>query len=139
MTPINLKQNKILDGERIFKMYYLEMGSARSIKKVIKQLGDEAINPRTGRIVTDMAIFWSMYRWAFEHLDESYEIFNKAMFNEGQFSTLDEWKEFLYKKAGLITKHSQKGLERWEKRVQKRAVMISKHSEMAKTIVESIK
>jgi len=117
MTPINLRKQKLLDGKQIFIMYYQEMGSARSIKKVIKQLGASAINPLTGRSVTDMAVWQSMYRWAMNNLDESYQIFNKAIRDEGKFHTEKEWMDFVYEKAGVLTKHSQKKLARWISRV----------------------
>ena len=115
MTPIKLGHKKILDGERIFRMYFTDMGSARSIRKVISQLGADAINPDKGRVVTDMAIEWSMYRWALNNVDLSYQIYNKAMMDEGKYNTLEEWKDFLEKKAGLITKHVEKGMKKWKK------------------------
>jgi hypothetical protein len=117
MTPIQIRKTKLLDGERIFRMYFTDMGSARSIKKVIKQLGSDAINPTTGRVVTDMAIFWSMYRWALDNVAISYEIFNRAMLDQGDYHTLEEWKDFLLGKAELFAKHSQKGMQKWNKKL----------------------
>ena len=98
-------------------MYFTTMGSARSIRKGIKQLGADAINPVTGRVVTDMAVFWSMWRFAFENLDLTYEIFNDAMRDEGKFYTKAEWEEFVNEKAKLIAKKSDRSFTKWQKRV----------------------
>ena len=123
MTPIQIRKTKLLDGERIFRMYFTDMGSARSIKKVIKQLGTDAVNPTTGRVVTDMAIWFSLWRYAFENLDESYQIFNNAMLDEGKYHTKEEWKDFVEIKARVISKKSERTLDKWQKRVQKSSQM----------------
>jgi hypothetical protein len=117
MTPVIMKRAKILDGEKLFYLYYVTMGSARSIVKVKKQLGRDAINPNTGRPVQDMAIWWSMYRWAFNNIDLSYQIFNDAMLDEGKYHTKEEWFKFVEKKARLIKKKSEKAFQRWQQRV----------------------
>jgi hypothetical protein len=117
MSAIRMEKNKILDGQRIFRMYYTDLGSARSIVKVRKQLGNDAINPRTGRHVTNMAIWFSMYRWAYENLDLSYQIFMDAMRDEGKFHTREEWETFVSHKAHVIVKQSEKKFQRWQNRV----------------------
>ena len=123
MTPIQIRQAKLLDGERIFRMYFTDMGSARSIKKVIKQLGSDAINPNTGRVVTDMAVWFSLWRYAFENLDVSYQIYNTAMLDEGKYHTKEEWQEFVENKAKVISKKSERTLDKWQKRIQKNSQM----------------
>ena len=117
MSKINFRRTRFLDGERIFRMYYTEMGSARSIVKVKSQLGQDAINPKTGRPVYDMALWGSMYRWSMNNLDESYHIFNDAMRNEGKYHTFDEWKEFVFEKIAVITKHNPHTMQNWKKRI----------------------
>ena len=113
MTPIQIRKTRILDPERMFRMYFTDMGSARSLQKVVNQLGTDAINPNTQRKVTPMAVEWSMYRWAMNNLDLSYEIYNKAMLDEGKFHTMEEWKDFLQKKAVMISKKSTRAMQRW--------------------------
>ena len=106
-----------MDGERIFTMYYRDLGSARSVAKVKNQLAAAAVNPKTGRQVNDMAVWGSMYRWAMNNLDESYRIFNDAMRDEGKFHTFDEWKEFIFEKISVITKHNPHTINNWKKRI----------------------
>lgn len=120
MTPIKFTKLKILDGERIFRMYFTDMGSARSITKVKKQLGEYAINSRTGREVTDMAIWFCLWRWAMEHLDLSYEIFNSAMLDQGEFYSKQDWVDTVHSKASVIMKRSERKFSRWQNRIAKR-------------------
>jgi hypothetical protein len=117
VAKINFRRTRFLDGERIFRLYYLEMGSARSITKVKKQLGRDAVNPKLGRPVSDMALWGSMYRWSMNNLDESYRIFNEAMRNEGKYHTFDEWKEFVFEKISVITKQNPHTMLNWKKRI----------------------
>lgn len=124
MTPINLRKERILDGEQLFKLYYTDMGSARSVGKVLKYLNAKGIiNKETGRPVTHMAIWFSMYRWAMNHLDESYRIFNTAMADEGKFHTQAEWEAFVVEKAGIIVKHNERSLNKWQSRTQNAQTM----------------
>lgn len=117
MTPITMRRTRVLDGERIFRIYYTDMGTARSLGKVKIQLGSAAINPRTGRQVNDMAIWGSMYRWAASNVDESYKIFSAAMRDEGKFHTLDEWKDFLFKNMSVLVKHGTSTVGKWKARI----------------------
>jgi hypothetical protein len=115
MTPIQIRKTRVLDPERMFRMYFTDMGSARSLAKVVNQLGMDGINPNLGRPVTPMAVEFSIYRWAMGNLDLSYEIYNKAMLDEGKFHTMEEWKDFLQKKAVMISKKSNRAMQKWLK------------------------
>ena len=117
MAKINFRRTRFLDGEKIFRLYYVELGSARSIVKVKRQLGKEAINPKTQRPVCDMALWGSMYRWAMNNLDLSYQIFMEAMRDEGKYHTLEEWKEFVFEKITVITKQNPHTVLNWKKRI----------------------
>jgi hypothetical protein len=117
MTPINMRKTRFLDGKKIFLLYYRDMGSARSIGKAKIQLGREAINPTTGRIVNDMAMWGSMYRWAMNNLDTSYQIFSAAMRDEGKYHTFEEWKEFIFDKADILVRHNPRTLSKWKMRI----------------------
>ena len=117
MAKIVFRKTRFLDGEKIFKLYYTELGSARSIVKVKKQLGSAAINPKTGRQVNDMALWGSMYRWAMNNLDVSYKIFLEAMRDEGKYHTFDEWKEFIFEKAEIIVKRNPRTFRNWKQRI----------------------
>ena len=113
MSEIQIKKTRILDPERMFRMYFTDMGSARSLQKVINQLGVDGINPNLGRPVTPMAVEFSIYRWAMCNPELSYQIYNAAMMDEGKYHTMDEWKDFLIKKAKMITRGSQKAMKLW--------------------------
>ena len=117
MAKIVFRKTRFLDGEAIFRLYYLTLGSARSIVKVKKQLGSAAVNPKTGRQVNDMALWGSMYRWAMNNLDVSYQIFNDAMRDEGKYHTFDEWKEFIFEKADILVKHNPRTIRNWKNRI----------------------
>lgn len=114
MTHITMEKHKILDGEKLFRLYYLEMGSARSVKKVIKQLGDSAINPATGRVVTDMAIWFAIYRWAMDNLDASYDIISKAAYDEGVYYPKEQWVAKIEKIAKTCLRNSDKAYKKWQ-------------------------
>jgi len=117
MTKINMRRTRFLDGERIFRIYFTEMGSARSLGKVKKQLGESARNPYKGTIVTDAAIEGSMWRWAMNNLDFSYPIFNEAMRNEGKYHTFEEWKEHVFHHAERLVRHNPRTFQNWMKRI----------------------
>ena len=117
MTKINMRRTRFLDGERIFRIYFTEMGSARSLGKVKKQLGESARNPYKGTIVTDAAIEGSMWRWVMNNLDFSYPIFNEAMRNEGKYHTFEEWKEHVFHHAERLVRHNPRTFQNWMKRI----------------------
>lgn len=120
MTEINLKQNKkYLDGEFIFRYYFIEMGSLRSVRKIVKYLKSASeitgVNPDTDKEFTDMAIWFSMWQWAINNSDKAYEVFNKAMFNEGKHYNRKEWDIFLQRKAYTCFRKNAKRFNNWLK------------------------
>lgn len=119
---LNKKRYNILNGEEVYKLYWIEMGTARSNAKVAKHLQSKGIyNQGQGKRVTDMAIWNSMWRWAIENSDEAYHIFNKAQADEGKFFTKQDWEEFLEEKMMTIMKRSTKKVEKWKARIQRQA------------------
>jgi hypothetical protein len=120
MTDINLQHKHRLDGEKIFRMYYSEMGSARSIMKVVRQIGN---NPNTNLPYYPMAIWFTIYKWSLDNLDASYEIFCSAMRDEGKYHTKSEWETFVLKKCATYAKNNQRRLSGWQKRASKRSPM----------------
>lgn len=116
MTPISLKRKKTLDGEAIFRMYWQEMGSARSIKKVISRL---PLNPNFGRPYTSMAIWFCLWRYAFENLQTTYEIYNEVSRDTGEYHTFEEWKDLVTDHAFTSAKKNTRRMERWQNRLMK--------------------
>jgi hypothetical protein len=103
MTKINLKHQEFLPtGEVLFKKYFLEMGRARSVYKLVDwMLTKKIVNPRTGLPPSAMGVWFRMWRYACDPdtSKQAYEIFNQAMRDEGQFSSWNEWLDELVQKA----------------------------------------
>lgn len=114
MTPIKLSKSRTLDGEEVFRMYWTDMGSARSLVKVVKQL---PTNPNTNRPYTAMAIHFSIYWWALENLEKSYDIFNKARMDEGLYNTLEEWEKFVQERCWTASKKMPRRFGKYLNRV----------------------
>lgn len=117
MTPIKLSKQRLIDGERAFRLYWTDMGSARSIRKVVKQLPS---NPNTNRPYYDMAVWFALYSWAIANIDLSYEIYSKAMMDEGKYHTKDEWEEFVQKNLYTTLKRSNRRFKLWLSRYQRK-------------------
>jgi len=104
MTPIRISRLKTLDGESTFRLYWEELGSARSIGKVIKRL---PVNPNTNRPYTQMGVWFTIYEWAFNNTEKSYEIFTNCMRDEGKYHTIEEWEQFVQTKIFIYMKKSK--------------------------------
>ncbi len=115
MTKITIRQKKVLDGEELFSYYWIDMGNARSVKKMCSWLFTRGIyNEATGRPFTPMAIWFAMWDWAAYNPSESYEIFQKAMYDSGQFYTMEDWLERLNDTMTTTYKKSPRKLQRWQ-------------------------
>lgn len=126
MTDITLGKPRILDGEWLFQYYFTSMGSARSIRKLVNYLtSNGTVNPKTGRSVTDMAVWFSMWQWAMYNSTKAYEVFNKAMADEGKFYTDTEWDVFLQKQARTCLKKSDRRFNKWLSRIGKKNQMLA--------------
>ena len=91
-----------MDGKKIFKYYWEEMGTARSCSKLAKWCKSEGMsNPITGKSPTTMAVWFSMWRWAIRNQTEAYQIYNKALSDLGLFISDVEWKVIIDDKASV--------------------------------------
>ena len=102
MAKINLSSEILPSGEFLYKKYWLEMGTARSLGKLQKWCIENGyVHKTTGKKPTIGAIWLKMWRWALrtKNLKEAEEVFNKASRDSGQFFTHEEWLEFLTSKA----------------------------------------
>jgi|GEM_PF-1552179 len=98
----NLKNYKFLDGEELFKKYFEEMGTARSINKLVKWcISSGKINPQTGKPPTRMGVWKAMWRWALlpENSSKAFEIFRKSLSSDGEFVGIEKWNEYIHSKA----------------------------------------
>jgi len=90
------------EGEYLFRIYYEEMGLARSHQKLIKRLVSEGyINPKTGKPPSSMSTWNRMWRWALhkENQQKAYEMYNSALKDTAEYVSPEEWQEFLHDKA----------------------------------------
>ena len=95
--------------EKLFRHFWAEMGTARSNNKLSLWCGSIGIvNPVTGSHPTPLAVWKAMWRWACrkENHDISYEIFNKAQQDMGEFYTKEEYIEFLKERSFTANQYS---------------------------------
>jgi len=110
----------------VYRLYWEEMGTARSNARVAKHLHSLGIyNKDTGHRVTDMAVWNSMWRWAIENSDVAYQIFNKAQADYGEFYTKEQWDEFIKDKMLTIMKRSSKRVDGWLKRIERKEKVLA--------------
>jgi hypothetical protein len=114
------RYNSYLDGEWLYRYYWLEMGSARSIRKLVAYCRSQGIiNPETMREATAMAVWFSLWTWAVRNSDAAYEIFQKVSYDEGKYYTTAEWDEFIELKAQTAFKKGSRRFINWQKNHQK--------------------
>jgi len=102
MTKINLHAEVLPSGEFLYKKYWLEMGTARSIPKLAEWCRKNGyVHKTTGKAVTNGGIWLKMWRWALrpENLEEARKIFNQASRDSGMFFTKGEWDEYIHTRA----------------------------------------
>lgn len=99
-------RRKILDGKRLFRHYWLELGEARSLTLLVKE---SPINPRTGERFTKDAFYKAMWRWACrpENERESYDIFRRTTMGNQPEWTLFRWRDELKEKARWVLTPAQ--------------------------------
>ena len=116
MRERKARKARFLDGEVLFKSYWEEMGTARSIAKLADKCRLEGVrNPKTGKAPTRMALWFSMWNWALQNPDEAYDVFNRGLKLEGDYCSPEEWKEYLLDKAK--TALSERRYEEYKARV----------------------
>jgi uncharacterized Fe-S cluster-containing radical SAM superfamily enzyme len=95
-------RNKFIDPEKIFTIYWQEMGAGRSLAKLHEQF---PINPKTGRKVTRDAGYKAMWRWACrpENYTKAHNIFRSSMLSTtGELWTDERFKAELKEKARWV-------------------------------------
>jgi hypothetical protein len=99
---------KVLDGEEIFKYYYIEMGNARSYPKLVEWITSKyGLNPETGKKFTISSIWQAAWKWAFKNLDEARKIYSEVYLSQGSFLSDAEWWETVSRHAKTILSRPQ--------------------------------
>ena len=103
------RRTRILDGEELFKYYYLTMGDARSYNKLARWASVKyGKNPETGREWTTGAVWQSAWRWAFDNLAYAKKVYRDVSFDyflkvEQPNNPDAEWSEELFEMEWLKT------------------------------------
>jgi hypothetical protein len=121
MSKMNLGKVKYLDGERLFRLYFEEMGTAGSMAKLVNFCVSEGKkNPKTGKPPTRMSVWKAMWTWALlpENLATARKIFDKNMSASGEFYSDAEWKEFVFTKAKGGVELGKKKYNRFEEAIK---------------------
>lgn len=96
---------KYLDGEQLFKVYWQEMGSARSTVRLQRWcLAHSIVNPKTQNVPTRMGLWKAMWRWASENRDIAYTVWREStVIEDGMALPTDsykyEWDKLILKNA----------------------------------------
>ena len=104
-----------LDSKKLFEVYWVDMGAARSIKKVVEWCkANGMINPINGKPPTRMGVWKGIYRWALKNQDEAYVIAQKGVSQHGDFITPEEWKLNMARKVGTSWQNDN-FTKKWER------------------------
>jgi len=103
------RKKMILEGDVIFKYYYIDMGIARSYNK-LQRWADEkyGINPVTGKSYTTGALWQAAWRWALKNLDEAKKIYENSQLDFGENVSYDEWKQLVAQHVKTCLSKSQR-------------------------------
>ncbi len=87
-----------LDGAEIFRIYWEQMGEARSLRTLAEKFPRSST---TGKRITKDAGYKSMWRWACrpENEELSYKIFRRTAFGRDPEWTKERWHSELAEKA----------------------------------------
>lgn len=98
----NFNKSYLPDGETLFKVYWTQMGEARSINTLRRWCKSNGyINPETGKMPTQMAVWFRMYRWMANNKETAFEIFMSSPKNEDN--------HFSYE----VGKYTRQNFEEW--------------------------
>jgi hypothetical protein len=119
MGRILKKRSPILNGKELWYRYWVEMGEARSIRRIINELTERGIiNPDNSRPFTPMSVWFSMNVWSMRNPDEAYETMNTAMRDEGKFITRAQFDEDLQWTVWTMVRKSTSRFNLWLKRTK---------------------
>jgi len=94
------RRKRVLDGEALFKHYYLEMGDGRSYNKLARWASDKwGQNPENGKDWTNNSVWQAAWRWAFDNLEYAKRVYSDTLLSHGIVLTDEEWYETLSQHA----------------------------------------
>lgn len=100
MTKSNpIRDKKYLDGERLFTVYWQEMGDSRSTIRLQRWcLAHSIVNPKTQNVPTRMGLWKAMWRFAVDNQDKAFDIWcDSSGFDLG--SARKEWDRLILNNA----------------------------------------
>lgn len=103
------RATQYLDGELLFKTYFVTMGMDRSFDKLVQYCADNGIvNRVTRRPPNRMSVWVAMWRWAIkpENQKIAYEMYNQYKRDIGEYCTWDEWRSILDDTAQSILREN---------------------------------
>lgn len=102
------RREKILDGEVLFKHYYISMGDGRSINKLVRFASNTfGKNPETNRDWSKGGVWQAMWRWVFDNLDYAKDIYQDVQLGYGfEFNDAD-WMELVSRHARTCMTNGQ--------------------------------
>lgn len=99
---------KMLDGEMIFRHYYVEMGDGRSYGKLARWASEKwGKNPLTGKNYSPSAVWQSGWKWAFKNLDKARQIYAEVYLRYGETLTDDIWMKLVSQHAKTCMTRTQ--------------------------------
>lgn len=114
------KSNNYLNGEKLFFVYWVEMGGPQEYGGAGSQgklqswcRANKIFHPLTGRVPNRMGVWKSMWRWAVMNFDESYEIAQRGVSQYGQFITRERWVEEINQHVKTAFQNT-KSAEKWK-------------------------
>ncbi len=106
---------KYLDGEKLYRVYWVEMGNARSFGRLIKWcVSNNMVNAKTGKPPTRMGIWKAMYRWAVNHPEQAYELMNEGLKDSGEIIDRERFMKEMQEKV-ITSYQSDSFTSRWYK------------------------
>jgi len=96
-----IRDKKYLDGERLFTVYWQEMGDSRTTIRLQRWcLAHSIVNPKTQNVPTRMGLWKAMWRWAVENQDEAIKVWSEGMdYNKIDGVVESEWNKLILNNA----------------------------------------
>lgn len=104
-----------LNGEKLYRVYWVEMGDARSYKRLRNWcISNNMVNAKTHKPPTRMGLWKAMWRWAVTHQDKAFEIMNEGLRDSGELIDRERFNQEMREK--VLTSYQSDGFtKRWYK------------------------
>lgn len=109
------RATQYLDGELLFKTYFVTMGMDRSFDKLVDYCDEHGIvNRVTHKPPNRMSVWVAMWRWAIkpENQKVAYEMYNQYKRDIGEYCSWNEWQGILNDTAQNILREN--AYARWQ-------------------------